>query len=978
MIKEEAKQKVAELVKKYEGLSPRELNQYSHNEEATKLNFIMPLFTALGWDFQSNNEVTAEEKASNGRVDYAFKLKNVTQLCLEAKPLKSDINSENYKKQAIDYAYYKAVTWAALTNFEELRLFNAQKKDNFITLTHDKYIQEFDDLWLLSKESFETGLLKAKATKYGVLSPPPRIETLLYTDLREWRGQLYNQLHQHNASLKSYEIDEVIQKFFNRLIFIRTCEDKGLEGNQLLETVREWEKGGHKGELVEKVKQIFQNYNQWYDSELFDTHLLDSDKVFIEGSTVENIVKGMANYAFDLIDADVLGAVYEQYLGFVAAEAKEKPQEQQQMALGLSGDATFTIVNKKQHRKEQGIYYTPRFVTDYIVKETVGRFIKEHNANEIFNIKILDPACGSGSFLIRAYDELLTYYAADQQKTVAHLNQNDRLPVLKRNIFGVDLDRQAVEIARLNLLIRSLAGREILPGLKDNIKQGNSLISGTPEKLEKYFGKTYENKRPFDWKNQFSEIADNGGFDIVIGNPPYVRIQSLPRDEADFYRDIYDSAFGSFDIYVLFIEQAIKLLKSGGHLGFITSGKFLRSDYGKKIQQLILEKCTVENIVDLSAQQIFNEATTYPVIIVLQKGTSEKPLQYNFVPENIELSGSSQPLESLSSIYTSQAAITKGTWPPAGSNESLFGKLSQNTAPLREVAKRIFVGLQTSADKIFVLKKLGELKDGKVKVYSSSLNQELELESEMLKPFLTGKNITRYYSPPSKELLLFPYKLSGGKATLISQSQLQTLYPNVWVYLCLNQNALEQREYGRFQGSNWYAFGRNQNLAIHGQRKLAIPSTVKRLMACYDYAGEMYLDNVRVNGILLKEESDIDYKYITGLLNSKLLHWFFSRVATPFANGWFGANRQFIETLPIRTVAFSNSTEKKLHNEIVSQVDKMLDLNKKLTPIRGTYSFERDDLIKEIENTDKKIDNLVYDLYGLTAEEIKIVEEEIK
>jgi adenine-specific DNA-methyltransferase len=907
MTKEEAKLKIAELVKKYEGLSARELNQYSHNEEATKLNFIMPLFTALGWDFQNNNEVTAEEKASNGRVDYAFKLKNVTQLCLEAKPLKADINSENYKKQAIDYAYYKAVTWAALTNFEELRLFNAQKKDNFITLTHDKYIQEFDDLWLFSKESFETGLLKAKATKYGVLSPPPRIETLLYTDLREWRGQLYNQLHQHNASLKSYEIDEVIQKFFNRLIFIRTCEDKGLESNQLLETVREWGKGGHKGELVEKVKQIFQKYNGWYDSELFDTHLLDSDKVFIEGLTVENILKGMANYAFDLIDADVLGAVYEQYLGFVAAEAKEKPQEQQKMALGLSGDSTFTIVNKKQHRKEQGIYYTPRFVTDYIVKETVGRFVKEHNANEIFNIKILDPACGSGSFLIRAYDELLTHYADDRQKTVAQLNQNDRLPVLKRNIFGVDLDRQAVEIARLNLLIRSLAHREILPGLKDNIKQGNSLISGTPEELEKYFGKTYENKRPFDWKNQFSEIVDNGGFDIVIGNPPYVQFSMDKKTSSfkDYLIDKFGSSMGRLNTFGFFIHRGISLLQKGGYLGYIIPNTFLTQQYYTSLRQFVLDTCEIVSIATLE-EMPFPSAVIENVVIILKKQESNEIREHNTVKVK-ELGEESEHI--ISQIDFRKTFNSSFTISLSDNSQKFSEKIVKQSLKLNEL--------------VFVNQAIALAHDRKSSLFKEPIDGRY-------KKVLDGRDINRYVIDFSNTYLLFDLSK---------------------IHSCKREDIFLANE------------------------KLLFRRVGDSIIAAYDNE-QYYALNTLV--VITPKIPDINLKFILGILNSNLINSYYKLFLKSTKKVFSEIQARQVGQLPIRKINFDNPGEKLFHDQIVTLVDKMIELNKKLLPIRDIYSFERDDLIKEIENTDKEIDNLVYDLYGLTAEERKIVEEEIK
>jgi type I restriction-modification system DNA methylase subunit len=229
------------------------------------------------------------------------------------------------------------------------------------------------------------------------------------------------------------------------------------------------------------------------------------------------------------------------------------------MDLGFPSEPTFELTAKKERRKEHGIYYTPRFITDHIVKETVGRFLKERSHNEVLNIKILDPACGSGSFLIRAYDELLNYHAYRSGKSASELDQWERLPILIKNIFGVDLDMQAVEIARLNLLLRSLAKRETLPSLADNIRQGNSLISGTEEELKGCFGDNWRDKKPFNWEQKFEDVMADGGFDVVIGNPPYVRPHKLETSDKRALWAQYQVYRAKSDIYACFIQRAIDL-----------------------------------------------------------------------------------------------------------------------------------------------------------------------------------------------------------------------------------------------------------------------------------------------------------------------------------------------------------------------------------------------------------------------------------
>lgn len=1149
MTKEEARQEIARLVTKYQSLDSKAIKTFT--EADTRRTFIEPLFQALGWDVYSRDEVAEEVKAAAGRVDYVFKLHGVSQFYLEAKALRAELTRPEYIKQAITYAYNKGITWAVLTDFEGLQVYNAQTGRLFINLSYNNYLRDFDDLWLLSRESLESNALNEKAEKYGALPPRLGVEQRLYNQLSQWREELFTQLYHYNPHLNFNQIDEVIQRLFNRLIFIRTCEDRRIEDKVLLGDVHEWRSSGRKGELIESLRRIFRDFDGYYDSDLFEFHL--TDKVFIESITTEGIINGLyevpgdiASYDFSLIDADVLGAVYEQYLGHVATVVKQRAKKAQiRMDLGYPVEPTFELTAKKERRKEHGIYYTPRFITDYIVKETVGCFLNERSHNEILSIKILDLACGSGSFLIRAYDELLSYHAYRSGKSISELDQWERLPILIKNIFGVDLDMQAVEIARLNLLLRSLAKRETLPSLADNIRQGNSLISGSEEELEKYFGDDWREKKPFNWEQEFSQVFNQSkktgtltvtidtnainakqedeklnlleqysqkglakvfktdvldtelltdktkdeakrkekastlpedigvcvldhsrlghtrlageedaklqdeiikvlfqktrhqlttqqlrdvmhlhthllhqrdffvttdghflsrkeelhkkfginagtpeeclqfiegflpkGFDVIIGNPPYVRIQTLPRDEANYYRERYESPFGSFDIYILFLERAIKLLKPGGRLGFITSGKFLKADYGRKIQQILHQECTVENIIDLSAQQVFAEATTYPVIIVLKKDAEEKPLRYTFIPKDIDLSRIAQPIDTstLPTTEAKQEATIKGMWPPVAVGDTLLIKLTQNTVSLGELPERVFVGLQTSADKVYILEKRTDPSEGIVKVYSHSLEHEFELESALLKPLLSGKDIERYGYPVPNQLLLFPYKVAEGKAELIPDQEFASAYFRCWEYLLQNRETLENRERGKMRHEGWYAFGRTQNLALHDLRKMAIPRLVSRLAAVYDADGSFYLDNVDVGGLILKENDNAQYLYILGLLNSKLLDFYLHRISVPFRGGFYSANRQFLEPLPIRRIDFDNPTEKKIYDDLVALADRMLELNKRLTPIRNTPYNERDELLREINRTDNEIDNLVYDLYGLTEEERKVIE----
>jgi type I restriction-modification system DNA methylase subunit len=285
------------------------------------------------------------------------------------------------------------------------------------------------------------------------------------------------------------------------------------------------------------------------------------------------------------------------------------------------------------------------------------------------------------------------------------------LPILIKNIFGVDLDMQAVEIARLNLLLRSLAKRETLPSLTDNIRQGNSLISGTEEELRGYFGDNWREKKPFNWEQEFKDIVANSGFDVVIGNPPYVRTQTLDKSEVDYFKQCYGSATGHYDIYILFLERALSLLRHGGRLGLILPSKFFQTEYGRGIRNIISQEGMLEHVVNFGPQQIFEESTTYTCLLFLKKEKMHR-FKYAFVKRLYSPAEQLAKISSQEKYNSADLMVDSVEAPPPSEQPWLFtvsatagivGKLLENSVALRDMANHIFVGPQTDADKVFIL-----------------------------------------------------------------------------------------------------------------------------------------------------------------------------------------------------------------------------------------------------------------------------------
>ncbi len=539
---DQARNTIRDLVAKFEVLTP--VQRRSYNETATRSDFIDPLFEALGWNMHDNAEVAREDPVRRRkRVDYAFKTRGVTRFLLEAKRPRVSLDESDTIRQATDYAWNQGVDWVVLCNFDELRVFYAshfgrgERHRPVLTLGHSEYESRIDDLWLLSRPATESGELARQMRGLPRRQP---VDEQLFEDLAEWRRDLLGAARAYNEDWTQEQCDEAVQRILNRLIFMRSVEDRGIEDPQLVSLAHELvDNPRANAALPQRLVDLFRQLDDVYNERLFAQHF--SEDYVGEAQPLVDMVKGLdhrvdgTSYDFSAIGVDVLGTIYEQYLTKVQAE--------------------------RERRKQQGIYYTPRFVVSYIVRNTLGRALEaaweSGGIAAARQLRVLDLACGSGSFLIAAFDTLDDWLAEndDSLRDTATRRQH----ILKENLFGVDLDPQAVEVTRLNLWLRAVDKRQRLPDIP-NIREGNSLIDES-----------------FDWQREFPQVFESGGFDVVVGNPPYVRQEALSQE----FKEIAEATYYSFkpraDLYFYFYERALNLLCEGGLLGFISSNKFFRS-----------------------------------------------------------------------------------------------------------------------------------------------------------------------------------------------------------------------------------------------------------------------------------------------------------------------------------------------------------------------------------------------------------------
>jgi len=752
--KSEAKEKINALAEKYDRLTPQRKKTYS--EADTRRDFIMPLFQALGWDVYNDfteNEVVEEETSISGRIDYSFRLNNITQFVLEAKSIPEDLDKEQWAKQAIEYGWNKGIAWVILTDFEGLKLFNSDWKVDFpkanLEFTYKEYITRFDDLWLLSKESFEKGELDNLLSKFGITAKRENVNERLAKDLLEWRETLTKYFTSWNKEVSIEVVEESVQRILDRLIFIRVVEDKQLEEKSLWQTFQKWVDAKYDPQnFLELLVPIFRDFDKKYNSNLFSKHACEG--LFTTFEPFGKIIPALYSnkeagikYRFDAINADVLGNVYEQYLGYV--QGREGGQSK---------------------RKKQGIYYTPTYIVDYIVRNTLGKAIEEKSLREIENIKVLDPACGSGSFLIKAFDVL----SEKIKKTRGRKNRLDaalqKYNILTSNIYGVDLDSQAVEIARLNLLLQALEPNHKLPMLNENIKVGNSLI---------------EDKKitdsAFEWKKEFKEVFDKGGFDVVIGNPPYLK----EMDNKNVFEPIRKSTYakyyqGKMDFWYFFLHRAIEVTKEGGFIGFITNSYFLKSSGASRLIERIKNEIVLIKAVDLGSTKVFGDVSGKHIVHIYRKRKSKE--SDSSVIIIIPTEKSTYTIDEKSSKELSYRKLFSNNKINFKTTESIDFRNCVSLGDFYDVS----VGVQESTDKVsnkqIILNSTFKAGDG-VFVLSKNELENMKLnedEKKVIKKYLNTNNVGKYLIDFSGEYLIYSDK--KVKQKIASES-----YPNIKKHL---------------------------------------------------------------------------------------------------------------------------------------------------------------------------------------------------
>ncbi|AEM21169.1 fused endonuclease-methyltransferase [Brachyspira intermedia PWS/A] len=909
----------------------------SKNETETRRYYIDKFFEALDWDVgneKGKREVIHEDivkvKGKTKFPDYGFYFKGKRVFFVEAKDTKVDIKNDSKPAfQLRSYAWSAKLGVSILTDFEELAIYDCtvRPKENDRTeaarikyFTYEDYLKEevFDYIYdLFERDNVANGSLDAYSENLCNRKGSETVDVHFLNTLDELRTKLAVVISKLNKEMSEKDINYAVQQIIDRIIFLRVAEDRNVENYGLLALANPKNKNeddfknyGFNAEnsYYCNLNYIFDKANEKYNSGLFNEDDIVKN-LNIDDKTIKEIIEELYTprnpYQFSVIPVEIIGNAYEQFLG-------------KTITIGKNHSAKIEL--KPEVRKAGGVYYTPEYIVDYIVANTVGEAIKGKKPEEIANIKILDPACGSGSFLLGAYKYLLNYHIEYYNKIKDRakfkgskedvIKENGDLTIwikkqiLRNNIFGVDIDSNAVEVTKLSLLMKCLEGESpasiqnnqdlfnerALPSLEDNIKCGNSLIGNDFYESQSvlYFDEETQYKiNCFDWEDEFKNIFKGGGFDVVIGNPPYVRIHLLDKIQLDYFKDRYSVYKGQIDLYSLFIEKSISYLsKSNGVVSFIVP-RFLKFNIDSEEVRKLFLKYNIKQLVEVG--KAFKNVSTECIVFLVSKDDKKEDIKiYDYYPN-----------KDVTFVKTMDKNMFYN-----------FPNIIFNTIVSEEEINIInkMLSISVKVSEICSLKRGMEIGKKDIRENKSGI------------PTLLGEEVSKY----------------------------QIVYENTY---CLENH----KEVSRLK-------------LFSEVEKILIRRVANQLIATYDNENYYFIKNLY--SLISK---DYNLKYILGLLNSKLLNFFFKKYFTTKKEDIFPEIQAYhINELPIYKIDLNKKEEKEKYDKIIELVDSMIILNKKLISEKNPNSLNM--INRQISACEKQLDNLIFSIYNLNDEERRIIE----
>lgn len=940
-----ARARVAELVHNFRRNEADYLRP-DYNETQARTDFITPLLEAFGWDVHNaiNQPLALREVIEEATVlvgderlskkpDYELRLARQRKLFVEAKKPSVKIDHDRAAAfQTRRYGYSASLPIAILTNFHQLVIYDCLPTPDetdeahvarLLLLQCDEFEARFDELWdTFSRSAVYSGAFDTRfavgVTRHGA----QQFDDYFLRQVRDWRARLAIDIHANTSGLTPAEVTYAVQLFLSRIVFLRICEDRDIEKYEALKNL---DSGATFAALMDTLKRA----DAFYDSGLF--RLLDDARLGIRIS--DSILKGIISelyypqspYTFAVVETEVLGEIYEQFLGEVITVSAGEVE----------------IVSKPEVREGGGVVPTPRYLVDAIVDRTLTPAISSKSPAELAKLTVVDICCGSGTFLLSAYEQLLDQHLAwyltnDRTDHVGRtiyevaagqwrLTFEEKRRILLAHIRGVDIDSNAVDVSRFSLLLKLLEGETAsgleefvahhkttaLPSLDNSIRCGNSLVS-RPEWIsaEGALPDTLANKvNPFTWADEFPTEMSRGGFDVIVGNPPYIRIQNMvvySPEEVAYYQNLRSPFLtghqNNFDKYAIFIERALSLLRPEGRLGFIVPHKFMTIQSGRALRRLIAAGQFLEQIVHFGVKQVFGPGTSNYTCILIMDRRRRDSLRFE------------QPGPLVAWRYGSPGAmteipateITEEPWRFADAEtRALFDRVRAAVPGRLNIVAEILVGVQTSADDIYIIHPVRETAD----TVTFRWNElDWHIEKGILRRCLHDAPLSAYARPVANAWIIFPYDLIPGprgrvQAHLIQPAEFERRFPRCLAYLNARRAELENRNIagGAAADQQWYQYGRSQSLAKFNTSKIIFPVLSTEPRYCFDDANTMFTGGGNGPYYMVRARPGVQVSnlYLLAVLNHPLSEAFVRKNTSPFRGGYYSHGKQFIEDLPV-------------------------------------------------------------------------------
>lgn len=1033
------KQQVRINLEKFIGEYNIHKDNLQNASEQTMRTWIDKFLAIFDWDctnimyVEQEKMLTPDERvrlkqinSRHSKPDYTLKNGRTRVNFLDAKDLNDNIKeSEEIAFQVRSYGWSANLTCSIVTNIEEIAFYNCskmpQKQDSVqldrIYLTIDQYIENFDVLYeLLYREN----ILNGNQYKHLNLKSDNKIKKVSLDNafavvLSDFRLKLAEAIFDSNKKIigdDSELLSKIVQSIINRIMFLRICEGRKLEEEKSLLNLLN---GNFWDNFKKKNKDIYEiEYGGpvFYEIRQFDDLSIDNE---VFASFIDKLYDPYP-YRFDVIPTELLANMYEK---FISSEISIEEGIIKQM-------------EKSFYKKQNGVVSTPKYMVDFLLDKTFKNLEKVTTLNELLDLKILEPSCGSGTFLLgilesieeKAIELYKNGYIDKEQESLFVVVEGSgkncyptielRRLIISNCIYAIDMDYQAVEVAKLSLALKCIENfnlytyndkfglnkQMLLHNIGKNIIHGNTLIEYDIMNKIGDISEYADILVPLDIKNDkgFESVfgkSGKGGFDYIIGNPPYVKTQTYIDDLPycrEYFKKKYKFDDQSADMSIYFIEKCIELLNDEGKVSFLCQKRFFKTEYGENTRKYLSENNLIDTIINFEATDIFHNNTTYVCIMIFNKiNNGIDTFNYLKIKEDgNELKNNLLVGKKYEFLAKNKKVLKKDGWNLCDNIklENLILNLEQKFETLEDLKNNkicdIHGGIQVLRNDVYYIASY-EFDGNRIKGrnrrkidknITSDRDIYVEVESDICRPIAANKKLSKFQSIQPEYYAIIPYDEKDFKP--IPFSQIEKEYELCSKYLKSQEKYIRGCNKQLKPGEYWHTFTRTTNLKLYNTKKILFPMTAKEVVASY-VDKPIYPDNSNMWGLHLNEPNEDIYLALTSILNSKIFSVIAIYNSNPQANGYNKMNKQFMLPTPLPYNKLQSDVDviKRL-KEYAIKLNKLVDKREKLSENPVINESKLRTITYSIDDNFKKLNNDVYNLYGLNKEEIEVVEDAYK